>query len=149
NYLDQLERRHSAAGPAWLQPGRRAVAPFGFLPRDLELAAPSAPRPERAFAEIVYIGVGGPIMARSFSLMCRALAQVRAQRPELLARIRISLQGTGNANGEGDAHLAGIARVHGLADVIDEDPARVTYRRSIECLLVADGALILGVDDAG
>jgi len=149
NYLDQLERRHAAADPAWLQPGRRAVVPFGFLPHDLEQVAQSAPQPDRAFGEIVYVGAGGPIMARSFALMCRALAQVRAQRPELLARIRISLQGTGNAHGEGDTHLAGIARAHGLGDVVDEDPARVTYRRSIERLLAADGTLILGVDDAG
>ena len=30
-----------------------------------------------------------------------------------------------------------------------EYPARVTYRRSLELLLQGDGALVLGVDDAG
>jgi hypothetical protein len=32
---------------------------------------------------------------------------------------------------------------------VDEDPGRVSFRRSIELLLEGDGALVLGVDDAG
>jgi hypothetical protein len=50
---------------------------------------------------------------------------------------------------EGDRnHLAGIAQEQGVADLVAEDPRRVSYRRSVELLLQADGALILGVDDA-
>src|SRR5260370_27241124 len=48
-----------------------------------------------------------------------------------------------------DAHLARIAGEFDLADLVCEYPARVTYRRGLELLLHGDGALILGVDDAG
>jgi hypothetical protein len=37
----------------------------------------------------------------------------------------------------------------GLAGLIEEQPGRVSYRRSLEILMAADGALVLGVDDAG
>ena len=48
-----------------------------------------------------------------------------------------------------DTPLARIAGEFGLADLVSEYPARVTYRRSLELLLQSDGALVLGVDDAG
>jgi hypothetical protein len=51
---------------------------------------------------------------------------------------------------EGDPrHLADLAREQGIADLVIEDPRRISYRRSLELLLESDGALILGVDDAG
>jgi hypothetical protein len=48
-----------------------------------------------------------------------------------------------------DTPLARIAGEFGVADLVGEHPARVTYRRSLELLLHGDGALVLGVDDAG
>ena len=48
-----------------------------------------------------------------------------------------------------DAPLARIAGEYDVADLVCEYPARVSYRRSLELLLQGDGALVLGVDDAG
>ena len=45
--------------------------------------------------------------------------------------------------------LSEIATKHSVGDLIRDEPARVSYRRSIELLLECDGALILGVDDIG
>ncbi|MEA2989891.1 MAG: hypothetical protein QOG83_2602, partial [Alphaproteobacteria bacterium] len=150
-YFDQLRQRHAKASPPWLRAGRQAVIPFAVLPRDLEEAARDMPpRAADGVARVVYVGTGGPVMARSFSLLCRALSHLRAQGADLLERVRIELSGTASAVGAvGVRHLANIAREHGLADIVSEDPYRVTYRRSLELLLQGDGALILGVDDAG
>ncbi len=149
SYLDQLHRRYAKADPAWLRAGRQAVIPFAVLPSDLqEVAMP--PRAAQDLVKIIYVGTGGPIMARSFSLLCRVLARVRARRPHLFERLRIELHGTASPVGGGvDRYLAGVAREQGLADIVSEYPIRVTYRRSLELLLQGDGALILGVDDAG
>jgi glycosyltransferase involved in cell wall biosynthesis len=150
-YIDDLRRRYSQGAPVWLAPSRTAVIPFAFSPRDLaETTRTMPPSAERTIASIVYVGTGGPIMARSFDLLCRALAHLRARGPDLAARVRIELHGTASAVGH-DAHryLLDIARRHGVGDMVAEEPVRVTYRRSVELLLRADGALILGVDDAG
>jgi hypothetical protein len=89
-------------------------------------------------------------MARSFALLCRALAIVRGERPALLEHVRIELYGTASALAtQAEAHLAGIAAKSGVADIVTEEPARVTYRRSLELLWQSEGALVFGVDDAG
>ncbi len=152
-YLDLLRVRYAKVRPAWLAPGRQAVIPFGVRPRDLEEASRSIPGHGKAVPgpkRIVYVGTGGPIMARSFALLCRALARLRTDRPGLLAGVRIELHGTASALADrAAADLAGIAGKSGAADLVVEHPARVTYRRSLELLLESAGALVLGVDDPG
>ena len=89
-------------------------------------------------------------MLRSFGLICRALAYLREHEPGLLEHVRIELYGTMLGWREGDpSHLAELALEHGVADLVREDPRRVAYRRSVQLLLDGDGALVLGVDDAG
>jgi hypothetical protein len=150
-YLDDLRRRYRENDPAWLAPARHAVIPFAVLPGDLaEAARTAAPRIPGSIVRIVYVGTGGPVMARSFSLLCRALSHLRARRAERLASVRIELHGTASAVGQrAEANLAAIACGQGLAGIVTESPARVSYRRSLELLTNADGALILGVDDPG
>ncbi len=150
-YLDDLRRDYAGSKPAWLAADRHAVIPFAVRPEDLAEAVRSAPpRRADATAKIVYVGTGGPIMRRSFDLLCRAIAHLRAQGSDLPDRVRIELHGTASAlGGDMAPHLAGIAREHGFDDIVSENPSRVTYRRSLELLLHGDGALILGVDDAG
>jgi glycosyltransferase involved in cell wall biosynthesis len=150
-YLDQMHRRYANSKPVWLASGRQAVIPFAVLPRDLEEAARALPpRNSKRPAKIIYVGTGGPLMIRSFSLVCRALSHLRERRADLLEGVRIELYGTASAlGGDIDCHLAAIAHEQGLTDVVSEAARRVTYRRSLELLLQAEGALILGVDDAG
>ena len=152
-YLELLRTRYAHLRPDWLAPGRQAVIPFGVLPQDLQEASRTIPdgRPAApASKRIVYVGTGGSVMARSFALLCSTLAELRRWRPNLLQNVRVELHGTASAlAAQADPYLAGMAAQAGVNDLIVEHPARVTYRRSLELLLDADGALVLGVDDPG
>jgi hypothetical protein len=72
------------------------------------------------------------------------------QHPELVENVKIELYGTMLGWKEGDPRvLENIAQEQGVSEFVKEYPSRVTYRRSLELLLDCDGALVLGVDDAG
>ena len=153
NYCVTLRRRYESKKPAWLGVGRVAVIPFGVRSYDLEEASRSMAHESeevRRSARIIYVGAGGPIMRRSFTLVCRALSQARLQHPELVENVKIELYGTMLGWQEGDPRvLENIAQEQGVSEFVKEYPSRVTYRRSLELLLDCDGALVLGVDDAG
>ena len=153
NYIDTLRGCHEAKHPAWLGPGRCDAIPFSALPRDLcEAAAGFAPRVERNGPpyRIIYVGVGGSVMARSFTLFSRALSRLRVRSGSLCEGIRVELFGTMLGWQPGEARgLADIAAKWGIGDLVREEPGRVSYRRSLELLLQSDGALIFGVEDPG
>jgi hypothetical protein len=153
DYVDALRARHAHTTAPWHDADRTAVIPFAVRPEDLSEAARSAPRRDaetRSRVRIVYVGAGGPVMARSFALLCRTLSRLRHDRPELAESAMIALSGTMLGWREGErCHLAEIAREHGLGDIVAEDPRRLSYRRSLEELACADGVLILGVDEQG
>ena len=100
---------------------------------------------------IVYVGVGGLVMARSFTLVQPSVVAVaKAIRLNLCEGIRIELFGTMLGWQPGEPRgLADIAAKWGIDDLVREEPSRLSYRRSLELLLQSDGALIFGVDDAG
>jgi glycosyltransferase involved in cell wall biosynthesis len=153
NYIETLRRRHEAKHPAWLGPGRYEAIPFSALPRDLcEAAAGLALHAERNGPpyRIVYVGVGGPVMAKSFTLFSRALAGLRIRSSRLCEGIRIELFGTKLGWEPGETReLADIATKSGIGDLVREEPGRVSYRCSLELLLESDGVLIFGVEDPG
>jgi hypothetical protein len=75
---------------------------------------------------------------------------LRVHFAKLCEGISIELYGTMLGWQSGEARgLADIAAKWGIADLVREEPGRVSYRHSIELLLQSDGALIFGVDDAG
>ena len=89
-------------------------------------------------------------MRRSFTLFCNALSEARRQLSLLMDSVQIELYGTELDWHEGRPKcLTNIAIEKGVNDIIVESPMRVSYRRSLELLQEGDGALILGVDDAG
>jgi hypothetical protein len=99
---------------------------------------------------IVYVGAGGSVMARSFTLFSRALSRLRMRSGSLCEGIRVELFGTMLGWQPGEARsLADIAAKWGIGDLVREEPGRLSYRRSLERLLQSDGALIFGVEDAG
>lgn len=153
-YIEMLKSRYASAAPRCLSPDRHAVIPFGA--REAELAETAAHLPsrkcdvgQRSYV-LRYTGAGGRIMARSFTLICKALAALRESDRTLVDSVRIELYGTMYGWKPGDPRLLeAIATDSGVGDIVREHPGRVTYRRSLELLLDSDGALILGVDDAG
>ncbi len=153
SYVDALRARYTGTRAPWLDADRTAVMPFAVRAEDLREAAQSVPHRDaktRDRARIVYVGAGGPVMARSFALLCRVIARLRHDRPGLVENLTIALSGTTLGWRDGErCHLAEIAREHGLGDIVEEDPRRLSYRRSLEELAGADGALILGVDEQG
>jgi hypothetical protein len=153
NYIETLRQRYEAKEPAWLLPGRCDAIPFSALPQDLSEAAsgltPYSGRNAPPY-RMVYVGVGGPVMARSFTLFSRALSQLRMRSGSLCEGIRVELFGTTLGWQPGEARgLADIAAKCGIGDLVREEPGRLSYRRSLEVLLQSDGALIFGVEDAG
>lgn len=151
-YLDALTTRYERMAPSWVQAGRHAVIPFGGSARDLALVrqhATSPPRPAER-RRIVYVGAGGPVMARSFAALCGGLAALRCRAPQLVNTVVLELYGTLLHWREGERRpLREIAEDHGVGDLVHEEPRHVSYWRSLELLLGADGALVLGVDDPG
>jgi hypothetical protein len=152
HYLETLRARYASAQPAWMRPERQAVIPFGAREADLQEARQSARTGAAAPADAIslaYVGAGGRIMLRSFTLICRALAALRAGGHAAAGRVRIHLYGTMYGWREGDAKpLAEAAAKAGVGDAVSEAPQRVSYRESLEIMLRADGLLVLGVDDA-
>jgi hypothetical protein len=98
--------------------------------------------------DVVYVGAGGSIMAKSFSTICAGLAEVRRTEPALVARVKIRLFGTYAYWQNGDPKpLQEIADRFGLTDIVEETPPRITYLQSMELVRQSNGLLILGVDD--
>jgi glycosyltransferase involved in cell wall biosynthesis len=153
NYIDTMRSRYEAKHPPWLRTGRCAHIPFSALPQDLAEVAHTLPLNSGRNGppyRIVYVGVGGLVMARSFTLFSRVLSRLRMRSANLCEGISIELFGTILGWQPGEARdLAVIAEKWGIADLVREEPSRMSYRRSLELLLQSDGAVIFGVDDSG
>jgi glycosyltransferase involved in cell wall biosynthesis len=153
DYIAALRRRYELKKPEWLRTQRCDAIPFSALPADLVEASTGilqAPPIHGPPYRITYVGVGGPVMSKAFTLFSRSLSQLRAREPRLCDGLRVELFGTMLGWKPGDRKtLADIAAQWGIDDLVIEEPARVSYRRSIELLLRSDGCLIFGVDDVG
>lgn len=152
-YLEDLKARHSSRRACWMQPLGHAVIPFGASERDLIEARarmPTVNPRSGVLRRVIYVGAGGRVMARAFRAFCLALREVSGRQRDLVEQIRFELYGTMFHWRDGDRKdLSEIAADCGVAGFVIEDPRRVSYRRSLELLLDADGALVLGVDDSG
>lgn len=153
-YIQTLSLRYASKKPRWLEEGRQAVIPFSALQCEFDEAArkqTESTDPIRGQQiRIIYVGAGGPIMRRSFLFLCRVLAYLREDDPKSVNKIRFDLFGTVLGWHDGDQRLLmDLARDEGIAELVCEDPRRVSYRKSVQLLLESDGVLILGVDDPG
>jgi hypothetical protein len=152
-YIELLRRRYGSLRPLWVKHEISAVIPFAAHEHDFtEVTTNSGHRRELdPRTRIVYVGAGGPIMVRAFTLLCQGLAELRVSNIALTTNIQVDLYGTvyGWEHKGGERKLQQVAEKYELDDIVQEHPERVSYRRSLELLLSANGALILGVDDRG
>lgn len=150
-YLDIFRQRYGGLQPKCLRDGCCASIPFAVHPLDFDVVKQADQTIKyKESLDIIYVGAGGPIMRRSFGLLCQALAYIRDHSPEALQKVAISLLGTHYGWAPGDpCHLADVAANHGVSQWVHEDPSRVTYKNSLARLTGADGALVLGVEDDG
>ncbi len=146
NYIAGLAERYGSQKPPDFFTERAEVIPFACRPDDFKCVSSA----HSTSPAIVYVGAGGAIMKKGFSLLCKTLAAFRRQKPQACTEVRIKLFGTGFQWVPGDPkELLQVAEAHGVADLVEEDPRRVSYRKSIELLVQSAGALVLGVDDRG
>jgi len=152
-YTEVMMNRYKNHSPDWLLYGHHKVIPFPACDRDLLKAMAGVNKIEQHGNEvrrIIYVGAGGPVMLKAFSALCNAIRLLIARQamPDVL--IRFELYGTMLGWKEGDRkQLYEIAQDAGIGELVCEEPQHVTYRRSLELLLGADGVLVLGVDDEG
>lgn len=150
-YLETLSKRYPGA-PSLVTKGRAEFIPFGFLDSDWVSCRKSKDVEERAGGrlKVVYVGVGGRIMSRSFRALAEGIGRVRASNPALVERIQIQLYGTQGQWKEGEEKILYEEAVRaGVGDLVFEDPRIIPYREAVERASGADGLLVLGVDDPG
>jgi hypothetical protein len=149
-YLEELRQRYGEL--ECLRPDNCEAIPFAGREKDLNghLGASARKQSTPQTREIVYVGAGGAIMAKSFETICIGLMKLRALESDLLASIRIRLLGTYSLWKNGDSRpLEEIAARYGLADLVVEIPSWISYASAMSQIQESDGLLVLGVDDDG
>ena len=148
DYLVQLRQRY-----AWFGARPSAVIPFGAPEADFALVrahaqvAPAFAR-EPGKIHLVSVGVVGPIMRTALELLFAGVRNLRAMDPAAAARLRLHFIGTSYAPaGRAQPSVRPVAQACGVADAVQEEPARVGYFAGIATLLAADALVILGSDD--
>ena len=105
-------------------------------------------KPARKAKEIVYVGVGSELMAKSFCRILKLIKPVVKTTPEILKKIKICLYGTDGRWKPGQHKiLQDLAESLGLGKIVEEDPTILPYSKSLELMRNADGLLVLGVED--
>jgi hypothetical protein len=95
----------------------------------------------------VYLGRGGADMARGLRGLFLAIRKLRDSHPEL-NRVRLHFVGTSYALGSlAQPTIKPVAEACGVADLVEEQTARLPYLQGIDLLQSADTLLIVGSDD--
>jgi hypothetical protein len=146
-YLEDFKARY-----AWFEPERGLVLPFPAADTDLarlqagnlDVPWPATP----ALKHLVAVGAVGPYMRESIEALCRALGQVRRDSENTARRLRLHFVGTAYAAG-GPASVLPAAHAAGVADLVEERPARIPYLEALRWLVAADALTVIGSDDPG
>ncbi len=99
----------------------------------------------------INISFVGTFMPRSTALMVqvlKALSLIKANNPELAAKICFNFVGTSNqAKANCDYRVRPLAQAEGVADLVVETPMRVPYSEALALLARSDGLLMIGSDE--
>lgn len=142
-YEDVLARVGNA------QPRACADIPIGFDERDLE-ALRRSPRRNRWFDSgdgLVHLCYVGTVLPKGLSVLRAVLAAVRELRRQtpLAERLRLHFLGTSNQRDESSAaRVLPLARDLGIADMVQEEPARLDYLDALNVQVQASAVLLLG-----
>lgn len=126
--------------------------PYGGEVRDFEYlrAHPRAPGlfdPHDGRVHLTYTGACIPAMTGTLRALFAALGALRIRRPELMAAMRLHFVGTTYAPGGVDGSIVmPLAREMGVADLVEERQARVSYLDALQVMLDSTGLLVLGSD---
>lgn len=146
-YLRVLRDRYP--GAEGLAEGRAVTIPFGVREEDFDASPPDGISEGRSPSfDVVYVGVGAEIMAKSFRAIAESLARLRRKGDPLVGQLRIRLFGTdGRWRAGRPKILHEVATEAGVGDLVDEQPTILAYRKALALAAGADGLLVLGVDD--
>lgn len=145
-YIEMMRSRYPA-----LRQIEAIELPFGASEHDLEVARrlPSK-RDYDGKIQCLYIGRGGPDLARALEGLFEALARLRQTDPQLASQLRFEFIGTSYASGgRGQYSIRPVAERFGVADQVLEDPKRLPYFEALRALTDADILIIPGSDDSG
>jgi hypothetical protein len=146
-YLDDFGARYP-----WFDRRRSVVLPFPAADTDLArlaVAGPSRlPSLQPGFKHVVAIGAVGPYMRRSVTGLCAALARLRSEHATVASKLRFHFIGTSYAVGALPSVLP-LALTAGVADLVEEQTARVGYYEALRWMLAGDALLAVGSDDPG
>jgi hypothetical protein len=129
---------------------RFTVLPFGAALGDFEFArhhdiGQSIFRPGDGSVHWVYAGRGGADMEAIIGALFRSLAELRTEDPAFAARLRVHFVGTNYAARDKARKLVEpLAQRHGVAELVEETPARVPYFEALSLYRASDAVLIIG-----
>ena len=147
-YIRTVQQRYPA-----LQGRPELTLPFGAATGDVDIARtlpalPGSTAREPGCVTVRYVGRGGPDMARSLTILFRALRQGLEADPQTFRRLRFEFHGTSYARaGMGERTIMPVAEREGVADQVHENPDRLPYFASLRHLMDADALVIIGSDD--
>ncbi|MCC7007743.1 MAG: hypothetical protein IT184_02910 [Acidobacteria bacterium] len=131
-----------------IQPITEAI-PLGAEPQDFcqewspRVALPFDPADGQL--HVCYTGTMLPLGRETLRAVLAAVARVRDERPALYTRLRLHFIGTSNQSVAAETYrVLPIARELGVADVVDEQPARLPYSAIVQVQQHAGALLALG-----
>jgi glycosyltransferase involved in cell wall biosynthesis len=146
-YLQDFRRRYG------VDPRRNMdVVVFPGHPPDfanLDTVPIRAYSPDDGKRHVVFIGRGGLFMRRAAEVLFGTLRELRRQEPQLpWDQLRLHFIGTNYAPGEPPTFVA-LAERFAVADLVEEQTARIPFFEAMAGMRASHGVLILGNSDAG
>jgi hypothetical protein len=152
NHNEQLRRHHP-----WLNPSRMTAIPIGGDPEDFDAMRSKTPaypavRLERDRINLCYVGTFLPRAGSVVGALFKAVAYVRRHYPDLGSRLRLVFVGTSNqpmgpSSAAAPHRVLPFAEEAGVADLVHEHPARVSFIEALHLQSNAHGLLLLGSDE--
>jgi hypothetical protein len=127
--------------------------PYGGEPADFERLR-ARPRPNRVFdggdgrLHVSYVGAVVPSMYAPLRALLGAVRRGRDAGGPLFQRLRLHFVGTQYAaSAAGEHRVLPIAQEQGVADLVEEQPARLGYLDALQVLLDSHALLVLGSEE--
>ena len=131
-----------------------ACMPMGIAPEDYDLVRrfdkpPFLFRPGDGQIHMIYAGALLPAGVAVLDAFLAGLRDLKERAPEVASRLKVHFVGTGRSPDDPQGHrVAPRAQASGVADMVDEHPARIGYVDALNHLSHSDAVLVLGSTEA-
>ena len=136
-----------------LSEGDATEIPYGAEPTDFDYLR-RHPRSNAIFDKrdglfhLSHVGACIPGMYPTVRALFQAICLGLDSQPQLFSRLRLHFVGTSySANGAAHRQLPEIAREFGVAELVSEQPTRVSYLDSLQIMLDSNGLFLIGSDE--